>query len=36
MPYLKITTSQSVDVKVRQRLLSPVFKVVAAKIRKPL
>ena len=35
MPYLKITTSQSVDAKARQRLLSTASKAVATELGKP-
>lgn len=35
MPYLKITTSQSVDAKARQRFLSTASKAVAAELGKP-
>jgi phenylpyruvate tautomerase len=35
MPYLKITISQSVDMKARQRLLTTASKAVAAELGKP-
>jgi len=35
MPYLKITTSQSLDAKAHQRFLTTASKAVAAELNKP-